>query len=167
MALTDKLSAIGDAIRTKTGKEELLTLDSMVTEISSIQTGGGSSLPDGFNVFTLTLTERYTTSAEGWELVIPHGLGVVPSSVIVMRMGVIDNAALYRGWIGNHWGEHEYDIAENIRMSGWNGYNREALSFHDSAAKWLYADDTNLYCRSGGWGGSLEVGCILLVGVMA
>lgn len=42
MALTNKLSAIGDAIRAKTGKSEKLTLDSMVTEIDSITTGGGS-----------------------------------------------------------------------------------------------------------------------------
>lgn len=40
MALTNKLSAIGDAIRAKTGKSEKLTLDSMVTEINSITTGG-------------------------------------------------------------------------------------------------------------------------------
>ena len=41
MALTNKLSAIGDAIREKTGKTNLLTLDQMATEISSITTGGG------------------------------------------------------------------------------------------------------------------------------
>ena len=42
MALTNKLSAIGDAIREKTGKSELLTLDAMPGEIASIETGGGS-----------------------------------------------------------------------------------------------------------------------------
>ena len=41
MALTDKLSAIGNAIRAKTGGTELLTLDAMPNEIASIQTGGG------------------------------------------------------------------------------------------------------------------------------
>lgn len=40
MALTSKLSAIGDAIRAKTGKSEQMTLEQMVTEIASIQTGG-------------------------------------------------------------------------------------------------------------------------------
>lgn len=43
MALTDKLTAIGDAIRGKTGKTEPLTLDQMATEINDIQTGGGDS----------------------------------------------------------------------------------------------------------------------------
>lgn len=41
MALTDKLTAIGDAIRTKTGGTDLLTLDQMATEIANIQGGGG------------------------------------------------------------------------------------------------------------------------------
>ena len=39
MALTDKLTAIGNAIRSKTGKSAALTLPEMVTEIGSI-TGG-------------------------------------------------------------------------------------------------------------------------------
>ena len=39
MALTDKLSAIGDAIREKTGSTNKLTLDEMVTEIGSIEGG--------------------------------------------------------------------------------------------------------------------------------
>ena len=43
MALTDKLTAIGDAIRSKTGGSDLLTLDEMPQEIQSIQTGGGST----------------------------------------------------------------------------------------------------------------------------
>lgn len=45
MALTDKLSAIGDAIREKTGGTELLTLDQMPAEIANIQSGGGEVEP--------------------------------------------------------------------------------------------------------------------------
>ena len=44
MALTDKLSAIGDAIREKTGGTDLLTLDQMPAEISNIQGGGGGEV---------------------------------------------------------------------------------------------------------------------------
>ena len=50
MALTDKLSAIGVAIREKTGKSELLTLDAMPGEIASITTGGGSEDCNGFHI---------------------------------------------------------------------------------------------------------------------
>lgn len=42
MALTEKLAAIGNAIRAKTGGTEKLTLDQMPDEIASITTGGGA-----------------------------------------------------------------------------------------------------------------------------
>jgi hypothetical protein len=41
MALTDKLSAIADAIRGKTGGTEEMTLDQMVDAIAGIESGGG------------------------------------------------------------------------------------------------------------------------------
>ncbi len=44
MALTEKLNAIGDAIRAKTGGSEKLTLDQMPTEIASISSGGGAEV---------------------------------------------------------------------------------------------------------------------------
>lgn len=43
MALIDKLNAIGDAIRAKTGKTDKLTLEQMPLEIESITGGGGVS----------------------------------------------------------------------------------------------------------------------------
>lgn len=47
MAITDKLKAIADAIRSKTGKTEMLTLDNMPTEIEAIEVGGDGGLIDG------------------------------------------------------------------------------------------------------------------------
>ena len=41
MALTDKLTAIADAIRAKGGTTDLLTLDGMVEAINAISAGGG------------------------------------------------------------------------------------------------------------------------------
>lgn len=47
MALTDKLIAIADAIRSKGGTTDQLTLAGMVDAINAIQTGGGiSGRPD-------------------------------------------------------------------------------------------------------------------------
>ena len=50
MALTDKLTAIADAIRSKTGSTEPMTLDEMATEILNITTG---SVPSD----TITLSD--------------------------------------------------------------------------------------------------------------
>jgi hypothetical protein len=54
MALTEKLTAIADAIRRKTGKTEGLTLEQMESEISGIQTGGDTSAEDGLVARTLS-----------------------------------------------------------------------------------------------------------------
>lgn len=62
MALIDKLSAIGDAIREKTGKDDLLTLDQMPTEIQAIETGGGD-LPEEAFIITGDCNYRF---ANGW-----------------------------------------------------------------------------------------------------
>lgn len=62
MALTDKLTAIGDAIRSKTGGSDLLTLDEMPQEIQSIQTGGGGG--DSEELDTVTITPATITSYE-------------------------------------------------------------------------------------------------------
>lgn len=45
MALIDKLNAIGDAIRSKTGKTGKMTLDEMPTQIASIEGGGAAPTP--------------------------------------------------------------------------------------------------------------------------
>ena len=95
MALTDKLTAIGNAIRNKTGGTELLTLDAMPTEIESIQTGG--------TVEALDITANGTYTA-------PDGVdGYNPITVNVPQDGsppdeafVIKNTCSYRfaygGW---------------------------------------------------------------------
>lgn len=66
MALIEKLEAIGDAIRAKTGNNELLTLDDMVDEIEGIS-GGGGDIPfqqlsgniSYMFAYDLTLASRY------------------------------------------------------------------------------------------------------------
>ena len=56
MALTDKLTAIADAIRGKTGTSDKLTLDAMPTAISNIETGGGGSGDSPFTTEDFTFT---------------------------------------------------------------------------------------------------------------
>lgn len=50
MALTNKLTAIADAIRGKTGSTNKLTLDEMPTAISNISSGGGDIPEEAFNI---------------------------------------------------------------------------------------------------------------------
>lgn len=62
MALTDKLSAIGNAIRSKTGKSAKLTLDEMPNEIGNIAT---SENLDDVLTEQDTLLEKLQTALQG------------------------------------------------------------------------------------------------------
>lgn len=71
MALTDKLTAIGSAIRNKTGSTDLLTLDEMPTAISNIQTGSGGGsvtdfIPESAFVFDSPMDYRFYGGNWDW-----------------------------------------------------------------------------------------------------
>lgn len=61
MALTDKLTAIADAIRAKTGETGTMTLDEMPSEIESISGGGADhSIEDG--IITRSISGAYSNN---------------------------------------------------------------------------------------------------------
>lgn len=64
MALTNKLSAIADAIRSKTGGTHLLTLDQMPEAIRSIETGSGGGIPE--EALTISGICDYRFTKDGW-----------------------------------------------------------------------------------------------------
>lgn len=75
MALTDKLTAIADAIRSKGGTTDQLTLAGMVDAINAIQTGGGGE--KNFNHIT-----TFTPATAGYisvQLFKDIGLGLTPT----------------------------------------------------------------------------------------
>lgn len=79
MALTSKLTAIADAIRSKTGGTKAMTLDEMVTAINSIS-GGGGDMPAGISKIAFgeyAVASDFTTTRQ----TVTHGLGVVPDLV--------------------------------------------------------------------------------------
>ena len=76
MALTEKLTNIGNAIREKTGKTELLTLDEMPKEIQGISGGGSGS--DGKELLR-SLVDRSVTRITAKDL---EGLTVIGDDAI-------------------------------------------------------------------------------------
>lgn len=74
MALTDKLTAIADAIRSKGGTTDQLTLAGMVDAINAIQTGGGSGGGQAFQCGTVV-------SVDGTNLVVPCTL----DNILIVR----------------------------------------------------------------------------------
>lgn len=79
MALTDKLTTIANAIRSKTGKSDALTLDQMVTEIEGISAGGSTEewIGDGNTHIWITLAEGRTSPM----------LGVCPKGTVTVDWG--------------------------------------------------------------------------------
>ncbi len=80
MALTDKLTAIGDAIRGKTGSTDLLTLDGMAAAIAGIETGGGGG--DGL-VYDMGEFVLDADTVSGNTISVPHNLGASPEFICV------------------------------------------------------------------------------------
>ena len=78
MALTDKLTNIADAIRSKGSTTDQLTLAGMVDAINAIQTGGGAGLAYDMGEFVLDADTKYLDSPS-----IPHNLGEVPEFILV------------------------------------------------------------------------------------
>ena len=74
MALTDKLTAIADAIRSKGGTTDQLTLAGMVDAINAIQTGGGTGGGKAFQCGSVV-------SADGTNLVVPCTL----DNILIVR----------------------------------------------------------------------------------
>lgn len=73
MALTDKLTAIADAIRSKGGTTDQLTLAGMVDAINAIQTGGGGETNfDHITTFTPATSGYISTQ-------LFNGLGLTPT----------------------------------------------------------------------------------------
>ena len=66
MALTEKLGNIGDAIRSKTGGTDLLTLDEMPAAITAIEGGGGGyEIPE--EAFNITGDCQWKFANGGWD----------------------------------------------------------------------------------------------------
>ncbi len=150
MALTDKLTTIGNAIREKTGGTDLLTLDQMPTEISNIQGGG--------TVEELTITSNGTYNP-------PTGIdGFAPVVVNVPQDGsppesafVISGDCNYRfakdGW---NWFIEQYgdkittkDISDASNMFYFNGKIIEIpfdLNFSSSSSSSHDLNNIFKYC---------------------
>lgn len=128
MALTDKLTAIGDAIRAKTGETALLKLDDMPTAIAGIQTGGsGDDLFVGYLNNTLT------------EFRVPDGVSSLPNEFykdtkVLTKVDLNEVTTLNAGNFQNCSALTECDTSKVQYIKGGNVFSGTQLSFIDLAS---------------------------------
>ena len=131
MALTDKLTAIANAIRAKTGSTEPMTLDEMATAIANITTGSvpsdtitlddGTELPkptlkDGCNYAIIFKNSNYYSMLEtsnrfanvnGWISIANTAYTIGTSSAVCYLSQLPVNFNEYNSWIA----PTEYDLS--------------------------------------------------------
>lgn len=107
------LTAIGDAIREKTGKEDLLTLEQMPQEIRGIESGGGGGLAYDTGEFVLDTD----VTARKW---INHNLGDIPEFVCIWTDDFKDiseeNPSPYNNttWLGYMWLDNLFGLPQRL-----------------------------------------------------
>lgn len=109
MALIEKLSAIGDAIREKTGKADKLSLDQMPVEIASIISGsdGGAS-----GIYMAKITPARDIS----ELTVTHNLGTTDILLAVCFAETLgDVTPTFNGAVAKFWAKT--DIPRRVTSS--------------------------------------------------
>ena len=122
-SLTGKLTAIGNAIREKTGKSSLLTLDQMPTEIQSITTAG--------EIQELNITSNGTYNA-------PDGVGGYnPVTVNVPQDGSPPESAFAIS------GNCKYKFASD----GWNWFierYKDKITTNISNAEYMFSENSTM-----------------------
>lgn len=88
MALTDKLTAIADAIREKAGTSDAMTLAGMAEAIAAIEAGGGGVK---MTMGTFTLAENLVIG-NNFSYEIEHGLGEEPKYFFLFKDEMYDDA---------------------------------------------------------------------------
>jgi hypothetical protein len=114
MALIDKLNAIGDAIREKTGKTNKLTLDQMPSEIASIETGGGGTEPANPIIEPLSVTENGTYTA-------PNGVDGYSPVTVNVQGGTNTESEEVAALLSNTMTELNNDIVTLLRTRACQG----------------------------------------------
>lgn len=164
------LTAIGNAIRAKTGGSALINPEDMADEIDSIQTGGGSS--GGMKLLsTYTATEDvsaikidFTTAMQGYDVYVVKLEGTVTGS-IGPYFGI--NTETNTRYYGQLTGSHKYvsliyqynDLSDNGMLALIGGSGTQTIA---SPLQYLHirAFNTSSVIKSGTtvqiWGGNYE-----------
>lgn len=108
---SDKIKAVADAIREKTHKDNLMTLDEMPDEIASIS-GGGGNVPECGIVPTSWSSVGYVLSADVYGNVVAYGCGLSGECPHFYDPNTVDYES------GSYFGDYnQYSYLRNITFA--------------------------------------------------
>jgi hypothetical protein len=111
MVLTDKLTAIGDAIREQTGSSELMTLDAMPDAIRGISSGGGGGNEPTAEELIITDDCRYRFAYGAWDWVIERYGNKMTTKDITDTSNMFNKCGATVPFDINMWGKSEYPMS--------------------------------------------------------
>lgn len=116
MALTDKLTAIADAIRTKTGESGKMTLDQMPTKISGIETGHSVDLSGITAVESDVLSTASFMTSDG--SIMQGSIPIKNSDNVSLTLMSYPNGGSYYAELSFPAGYYESDVYQTLDLSG-------------------------------------------------
>lgn len=164
MALTDKLVAIGNAVRGTTGSDAKMTLEEMAHAISGMSR---------VKVFAGKFVYEENTPVNG--TVVAHGGGFEPQIVIVTLMSEVNASLVFQGGFYAKEGVFSGGAAaelfvKNANLSDWgNVITQEYLNYSGIFEDWsgtgfrLWSNMTEEVC----YGAGLEYNYLLIGGIEA
>lgn len=147
MSVNEKMTAIADAIRAKTGGTELLGLDAMAQAIAALETGGG--LPEGISALAYG-SFMYALDKEFNSAYVTHNLGVTPNFYMILTNDAKSLASNYIVWALGMYGKstNSRNISYTYRTSsGYYSNNFNGSISAPGSNGWAlgYADSTHKY----------------------
>ena len=134
--VNEKMTAIADAIRAKTGGTDALTLDGMAEAIAGIEAGGGNT-----NIYTTEMVFAEETASA----ILEHNLGKIPDYVVVVQDS--NSAFTNDGVIAIHSTSSAGSrLLGSTSTSKADGYaNVEAWGINSNLGDFVSADKKNVY----------------------
>lgn len=153
MALTDKLTAIANAIRGKTGKSDSMTLDQMPTEIAGIATGGGGSYQPITGTFTaagVNYTLTHNCGLDNYLLVVKIDEGSIETlKTSTATFNTIFWTGIYSNALNMSTGEFSYNMARRKNYRYFHGTQKTANDNAVTKDDWTANASSIGYCVAG------------------
>ena len=151
MALTDKLTAIADAIRAKAGTTEKLTLAQMPAAIAAIQAGSSSQPITGtFTAAGTNYTLTHNCGFENYLLVAKIDEGSIETmKTSTATFNTIFWTGIYSNALNMSTGEFSYNMARRKNVRYFHGTQKTANDNTVTNDTWTANESTVGYCVAG------------------